>query len=328
VPAGLIQIGSRLPEWLRARSAHHPSVTALKRDLRRLHLHTVCESARCPNLHECFHRGTATFLILGDRCTRRCGFCSVAKESPFALDPDEPDNVARMAARMGLRYVVITSVTRDDLADGGSAHFAETVRRVRQALPEARVEILTPDFGGDLDAVARVVDAGPEVFNHNLETVERLYARVRPRADYLRSLEVLRFAKRRRPEALTKSGLMVGLGETPAEVEASLGDLRGAGVDIVTIGQYLQPARRNLPVAEYVTPGQFEAYRRCGLSLGFRTVFSGPLVRSSYMADQVAGEPPPTGWAPAGRQGASRRSGAAQIKQSAVESSSAGEAAC
>jgi lipoic acid synthetase len=287
-----------VPRWkhswrlgLRARSAHHPSVTALKRDLRRLHLHTVCESARCPNLHECFHRGTATFLILGDRCTRGCGFCSVARESPLALDPDEPANVARMAARMGLRYVVVTSVTRDDLADGGSAHFAETVRRVRQALPEAGVEVLTPDFGGDLHAVARVADSGPEVFNHNLETVERLYHRVRPRADYLRSLELLGFAKRRRPEAWTKSGLMVGLGETPAEVQAALGDLRRADVDIVTIGQYLQPARRNLPVAEYVPPGQFETYRRYALSLGFPTVFSGPLVRSSYMADQLAGDP-------------------------------------
>lgn len=313
MPAGLIQIGSRLPEWLRAGSAHHPSVTALKRDLRRLHLHTVCESARCPNLHECFHRGTATFLILGDRCTRGCGFCAVAKETPRAPDPDEPASLARMAARMGLRYVVVTSVTRDDLADGGSAHFAETVRCLRRALPEAGVEVLTPDFGGDLDAVARVADAGPEVFNHNLETVERLYHRVRPRAGYLRSLEVLRFAKRRRPEALTKSGLMVGLGETPAEIEAALGDLRRADVDIVTIGQYLQPSRRSLPVAEYVPPAQFEAYRLRGLSLGFRRVFSGPLVRSSYMAE---------------RHGASRRNGAAEIERSAVESSLTGEPAC
>ncbi len=294
MPAPLIQIGSRLPEWLRERPAHHPSVTALKRNLRRLHLHTVCESARCPNIHECFHRGTATFMILGNLCTRGCGFCSVPKGSPekreFTLDPEEPANVARMAAEMNLRYVVITSVNRDDLADGGSAHFAQTVRRVRQALPEARVEVLTPDFCGNLDAVARVLDAGPDVFNHNMETAARLYRRVRPQADYRRSLEVLRFAKRHRPESLTKSGLMVGLGETPAEVEGLLGDLRRTDVDVVTIGQYLQPTRRNLPVAEYVVPAQFEAYRRAGLTLGFSMVFSGPLVRSSYMADRVAGE--------------------------------------
>jgi lipoic acid synthetase len=290
----LIQIGPRLPAWLRDGSTHNSSVTALKRGLRRLKLHTVCESARCPNMHECFHRGTATFMILGNLCTRGCGFCSVPKGSPekreFSLDPCEPANVARMAAGMNLRYVVITSVNRDDLADGGSAHFAETVRRVRAALPAARIEVLTPDFCGDLDAVTRVLDAGPDVFNHNMETVARLYRRVRPQADYLRSLDVLRFAKRRRPEALTKSGLMAGLGETPGEVEELLGDLRRAEVDVVTIGQYLQPSRRNLPVAEYVRPERFADYRRYGLSLGFSMVFSGPLVRSSYMADRVADE--------------------------------------
>ena len=295
VAVPLVQIGSpRLPEWLRDGSTHHASVTALKRDLRRLHLHTVCESARCPNIHECFHRGTATFMILGNLCTRGCGFCSVPKGSAekreFTLDADEPANVARMAAAMKLRYVVITSVNRDDLADGGSAHFAETVRRVRAARPESRIEVLTPDFCGDLDAVARVLDAAPDVFNHNMETVARLYRRVRPQAGYRRSLDVLEFAKRRRPEALTKSGLMVGLGETPAEVEELLGDLRRADVDVVTIGQYLQPTRRNLPVSEYVTPDRFEAYKRCGMSLGFSMVFSGPLVRSSYMADRVADE--------------------------------------
>lgn len=290
--APLVQIGPRLPEWLRKGSTHNPSVTALKRDLRRLHLHTVCESARCPNLHECFRRGTATFLILGNLCTRGCGFCSVPKGSPakgeFTLDSGEPANVARQAAAMNLRYVVITSVNRDDLADGGSAHFAETVRSVRAALPQARIEVLTPDFCGDREAVARVLDAAPDVFNHNLETVARLYPRVRPQAGYRRSLEVLQFARQRRPEALTKSGLMVGLGETPAEVEQLLLDLRRAEVDVVTIGQYLQPTRRNLPVAEYVRPEQFDSYRRLGLKMGFSMVFSGPLVRSSYMADQVA----------------------------------------
>ncbi len=284
----------RLPEWLRKSDTHFQSVTDLKRDLRRRNLHTVCESARCPNMHECFHRGAATFMILGNLCTRGCGFCSVPKGSPekkeFTLDPDEPANVAGMAAQMSLRYVVITSVNRDDLDDGGSHHFAETVRQVRNALPDARIEVLTPDFEGNLDAVARVLDAGPDVFNHNMETVSRLYRRVRPQADYRQSLQVLKFAKQHRPGALTKSGLMAGLGEGPAEVEELLRDLREADADVATIGQYLQPTRRNLRVAEYVTPAQFDAYRDYGLSIGFRMVFSGPFVRSSYMADHVNDE--------------------------------------
>src|SRR5271165_2964951 len=200
----------RLPEWLRKSRTHPESVHNLKVGLRRKNLHTVCESARCPNMHECFHRGAATFMILGNLCTRGCGFCSVPKaRHPVALDPEEPENVARMAAEMKLRYVVITSVNRDDLSDGGSTHFAATVRAVRQALPAARVEVLTPDFCGDLDAVARVLDAGPHVFNHNMETVPRLYKAVRPQADYRQSLCVLAFA-RRHSTALTKSGFMVG----------------------------------------------------------------------------------------------------------------------
>jgi lipoic acid synthetase len=266
----------------------------LKSELRRLHLHTVCESARCPNLHECFHRGAATFMILGNLCTRGCGFCSVPKGSAakheFELDPFEPAHVAEMAARMGLRYVVITSVNRDDLEDGGSQHFAETVREVRRALPQARVEVLTPDFCGDLNAVARVLDAGPHVFNHNMETIRRLYRRVRPQADYRQSLRVLEFAKNYRADVLTKSGLMVGLGEQPSEVHELLRDARASGTDVATIGQYLQPTRRNLRVSEFVTPAQFDAYRDFGLSAGFRMVFSGPFVRSSYMADLVSEE--------------------------------------
>lgn len=242
-------------------------------------------------MHECFSRGAATFMILGNLCTRGCGFCSVPKGNPlkreFTEDADEPANVARMAAQMKLRYVVITSVNRDDLPDAGSTHFAETVRQVRRALPEARVEVLTPDFCGDLDAVARVLDAGPHVFNHNMETVERLYRRVRPQANYDQSLEVLRFARRYRPEALTKSGLMVGLGEEREEVEKLLRDLHEHGTDVATIGQYLQPTRRNLPVARYIPPEEFDAFRDYGLSIGLKMVFSGPLVRSSYMADQV-----------------------------------------
>lgn len=250
----------------------------------------MCESARCPNIHECFHRGAATFMILGNVCTRGCGFCSVPKSNKpekFLLDPAEPTNVAEMAARMELKYVVITSVNRDDLSDGGSAHFAETVRQVRRALPQAQVEVLTPDFCGDTDAVARVLDAGPHVFNHNMETVKRLYRRVRPQANYRQSLDVLQFAKIRQPETLTKSGMMAGLGEQADEVHELLRDLRNTGTDVATIGQYLQPTRRNLPVAEYVTPVKFDSYRDYGLSIGFRMVFSGPFVRSSYMADLV-----------------------------------------
>ena len=348
---GLVQLtppGPRLPPWLRKTGGHFESVHNLKSELRRLRLNTVCESARCPNLHECFHRGAATFMILGNLCTRGCGFCSVPKSRhPGSLDPEEPANVARMAQAMGLRYVVITSVNRDDLADGGSQHFAETVKEVKRALPEARVETLTPDFCGNLDAVARVLDASPDVFNHNVETVPRLYRTVRPQADYRQSLKVLRFAKQYHPlplhdcrgsesgtlvnsgavsgfprrtlvepgaasgfprrtlvesgaesgfpsrdsngavTTLVKSGAMLGLGETQSEVEALLRDLRDAQVDVVTLGQYLQPARRNLPVAEFIAPERFEAYRDFGLSLGFKMVFSGPLVRSSYMADLV-----------------------------------------
>jgi lipoic acid synthetase len=231
-------------------------------------------------------------MILGNLCTRGCTFCSVPKGSAtkqeFTLDPEEPRNVAEMAARMRLRYVVITSVNRDDLPDGGSTHLAETVREVRRKLPDAQVEVLTPDFCGDLGAVARVLDAGPDVFNHNMETVRRLYRRVRPQAGYEQSLRVLRFAKNYRPGALTKSGLMVGLGESPAEVEELLRNIFAASVDIATLGQYLQPTRRNLRVAEYITPQQFDSYRDFGMSLGFKMVFSGPFVRSSYMADRVS----------------------------------------
>jgi len=281
-----------LPAWARKSRTHFESLHTLKTDFRRLNLHTVCESARCPNIHECFHRGAATFMILGNLCTRGCGFCSVPKGSPakrdMRLDPEEPANVASMAARLNLRYVVITSVNRDDLADGGSGHFAQTVREVRRALPDARIEVLTPDFCGDFEAVARVLDAGPHVFNHNMETVERLYRRVRPQADYHQSLRVLAFAQSHRPGVLTKSGFMVGLGESGHEVCELLRDLRSAGTDVATIGQYLQPTRRNLPVAEYVEPAQFDAYRNFGLSIGFKMVFSGPLVRSSYMADLVS----------------------------------------
>ncbi len=285
------KVRPRLPEFLRKPATSFPAVEELKRRLRGHHLHTVCESARCPNIHECFERGAATFMILGNTCTRGCTFCSVPKGSPekqaMALDAAEPENVARMAAEMKLAYVVITSVNRDDLADGGSHHFAATVRAVRRALPEARVEVLTPDFCGDLDAVGRVLDAGPHVFNHNMETIRRLYRKVRPQADYEQSLAVLAFARRHSPDVLTKSGLMVGLGESEEEVNQLLADLHAAGTEVATIGQYLQPTRRNIPVAEYVPLDRYERWRAYGESLGMKSVFSGPFVRSSYMADHV-----------------------------------------
>lgn len=281
-------MGPRLPAWLRKPETAFVALHEIKRELRRLELHTVCESARCPNIHECFRRGTATFMILGDRCTRGCGFCAVPKaRHPAPPDPNEPAHVAQMARAMNLRHVVVTSVNRDDLPDGGAGHFAETIRAIRAALPAATIEVLTPDFLGDLDAVTTVLEARPDVFNHNVETVPRLYPRVRPQARYERSLAVLEFAARN-GGTLVKSGLMVGLGERCEEVEEVLRDLRRCGVSIVTIGQYLQPTRRNLPVAEYVPPERFEAYRESGLRLGFRAVFSGPFVRSSYMAELVA----------------------------------------
>lgn len=277
----------RLPEWLRKPQTNFAALHDLKVELRGRHLHTVCESARCPNIHECFSRKAATFMILGNTCTRTCGFCAVPQGVPNLLDPDEPEQVARMAQRMGLRHVVVTSVNRDDLLDGGSHHFAETVRAVKSMLPAARVEVLVPDFLGDLDAVARVLESGCDVFNHNMETVERLYRRVRPQAVYRRSLEVLRFAKSHAPQVLTKSGLMVGLGERTEEVHVLLRDLRSSDVEIATIGQYLQPRLRRLPVREFIPPDQFDRYRTYGETIGFRAVFSGPLVRSSYMAESV-----------------------------------------
>ncbi len=277
----------RLPPWLRRPATNFQALHELKVEFRRRGLHTVCESARCPNIHECFARKAATFMILGNVCTRTCGFCAVPQGIPGALTADEPDQVASMAQRMDLRYVVITSVNRDDLPDGGSAHFAATVRAVKRALPAARVEVLVPDFLGDFEAVARVLDAGCDVFNHNMETVERLYSRVRPQASYRRSLDVLAFARGHAPRMLTKSGLMVGLGETRAEVGRLLSDLRAADTDVATIGQYLQPRRRRLPVEEHVPPTVFDDLRAYGESIGFRAVFSGPLVRSSYMAETV-----------------------------------------
>jgi len=245
----------------------------------------VCEEARCPNLGECFSRGTATFMLLGDRCTRRCAYCSVTTERPLLPDPEEPQRVAEAAARMGLKYVVLTSVNRDDLHDGGAAHFAATVREVRRETPGAGIEVLTPDFKGDVSAVDTVLDAAPEVFNHNIETVPRLFPRLRPQGDYQRSLDVL--AAARRPSVRTKSGLMVGLGETDEEIEAVLADLRRVGVDIVTLGQYLRPSRAHEPVHRYVSPDGFTDLEIRARALGFPTVHAGVFVRSSYGAEDV-----------------------------------------
>ena len=279
----------RLPEWLRKPERHAEADHELKAMLRTRGLHTVCEEARCPNRNECFARGAATFMILGDICSRSCGFCAVKTGRGMALEllADEPEQVAEAAAQLGLRYVVITSVNRDELLDGGAAHFAQTIKAVRRRLPAAQVEVLTPDFKGNFAALHAVLDARPDTYNHNVESVPRLYHTVRPQADYRQSLEVLQEAHRYAPEILTKSGFMVGLGERREEVNRLLEDLRAYDVDVVTIGQYLQPTRKHLPVEEYVHPEIFEAYKIYGEALGFRAVFAGPLVRSSYMADLV-----------------------------------------
>jgi lipoic acid synthetase len=255
--------------------------------LRQTSLHTVCEEARCPNLGECFTRGTATFMLLGDRCTRRCAYCSVSTARPLPPDPDEPERVAEAAGRLGLRYVVLTSVDRDDLPDGGASHFAATVRAVRRVLPGAGIEVLTPDFKGDAAAVRAVLEAEPEVFNHNIETVPRLVPRLRPQGRYRRSLDVLAAAKATRTAQVTKSGLMVGLGETDEEVVRVLADLRAAGVEIVTIGQYLRPSRGHAPVHRYVRPEAFRELEARARAIGFPTVYSGVFVRSSFNAEEV-----------------------------------------
>jgi lipoyl synthase len=277
----------RLPEWLRKPHRNAEADHVLKAMLRRRGLHTVCEEARCPNRHDCFSRGAATFMILGDVCSRSCGFCSVktGRGLPIESLVDEPKQIAEAAAQLGLRYVVVTSVNRDELRDGGAGHFSRTIRALRLRLPDAKIEVLTPDFKGNEDALKTVLDAKPDTFNHNVETVPRLYPRVRPQADYQQSLGVLKAARRLSPGVLTKSGFMVGMGERREEVKRLLEDLRDHDVDVATIGQYLQPTRRHLPVDEYVHPNVFEEYKEYGERIGFRAVFAGPLVRSSYMAE-------------------------------------------
>ncbi len=275
------------PAWIRERKLRLSDLHAVKSLMRAHSLRTVCEEARCPNRGECFARGTATFLLLGDVCTRACGFCDIANGKPLSVDPLEPSRVRAAVREMGLQFVVLTSVDRDDLSDGGAAHFSETIRAVRSLEPRPGIEVLTPDFRGNLDALAVVVGAGPDVFNHNVETVPRLYTRVRRGALLDRSLGLLAEARRLDPSLTTKSGFMLGLGEREPEVLALLERLREAAVDIVTIGQYLQPSRENLPVVEYVSPEVFVRYREAGEALGFRHVFSGPFVRSSYRAEEA-----------------------------------------
>jgi lipoyl synthase len=279
--------GPRLPAWAAKKRGILREARPLRHVLRELKLTTVCEAARCPNIGECFSRPTATFMIGGDRCTRRCGFCAVDTARPGPLDAGEPARIGEAARRMGLQHVVITAVARDDLADGGAAHFAATIQAVRAAAPAARIEVLTPDFKDQEAPLRTVLAAAPDVFNHNLETVARLSPSVRPQASYRRSLHVLAEAKRLRPAGTTKSGLMVGLGETPAEIEQAMRDLRAADCDLLTIGQYLQPTRHHLPVLDYVTPETFAEYARVGRGLGFRHVAAGPFVRSSYHAEET-----------------------------------------
>jgi len=285
----------RLPEWLRRPLATPGRATAVEGLLGELRLNTVCQSAKCPNRGECYASGTATFLIMGDACTRGCRFCAVDTRPPEPLDPDEPARVAEAARRMGLSHVVVTAVTRDDVADGGAAHFVAVIEALRAALPEAKVEVLTSDFAGRLGSVDAVVDAAPDVFNHNVETIPRLYPDVRPGADYRRSLEVLARVKERcgqvgRDPIPTKSGLMLGLGETEDEVVGVMRDLRAAGCDLLTLGQYLRPSPAHLPVVEFVRPAVFDRLAERARELGFAGVAAAPFVRSSYHAGELAGE--------------------------------------
>ena len=276
------------PPWLKVRFPAGENYERLRVLMRDQELHTVCEEAHCPNIGDCWNRGTATFMILGDTCTRSCGFCAVKTGRPGTVDLGEPRRVALAIQRMGLRHAVITSVNRDELADGGSNIFAETIRWTRKLSPEVTIEVLIPDFKGVWSALQNVLDAQPEILNHNTETVPRLYSTVRPQGNYQRSLELFRQARQMDPGALTKSGLMVGLGETVDELVAVFRDLRDVGVEILTVGQYLRPSPDHLPVVRYWTPEEFASLKETALALGFRHVESGPLVRSSYHAEEQA----------------------------------------
>jgi len=281
----------RKPEWIRVRVSSSPRFQEVKTLLRERKLHSVCEEASCPNIGECFSKGTATFMIMGDLCTRRCPFCDVGHGRPLPLDPDEPRQLAESIAVLRLRYVVITSVDRDDLRDGGAAHFRDCIREIRAASPNTQVEVLVPDFRGRLDTALEILgSAPPDVMNHNLETVPRLYKQARPGSDYAHSLKLLQEFKRRHPEVPTKSGLMIGLGETDEEILQVLQDMRAHDIDMLTLGQYLQPSPHHLPVLRYMPPERFAWFEQQALALGFRHAACGPMVRSSYHADQQAHE--------------------------------------
>jgi lipoic acid synthetase len=280
----------RLPQWVQRSVLNTEENRHTRLILKEQRLNTICESGRCPNKGECWARGTATFLLMGPLCTRTCKFCSVNKGLPGPLEEDEPARIAQASSQMGLRHVVLTSVNRDDLPDQGAGHFARTIHALKEAIAGVAVEVLTPDFQGREDCIATVLAADPVVFNHNIETVPRLYRRVRPGSKYDRSLKVLAAAKQIRPDIPTKSGLMLGLGETMAEVHAVMKDLRAIDCDFLTLGQYLRPTRDQLPVKRYVTPEEFDELGRVGWDMGFKMVHSGPLVRSSYHAEELAGQ--------------------------------------
>ena len=279
------RIPQRLPDWLRKRTGNPEAVLAMKKLLRDRNLHTVCQSAGCPNLPECFQKPAATFLILGNVCTRHCTFCGVPKGIPSGVDPGEPDRIAETVRKLGLRHAVVTSVTRDDLPDGGAAHFAKTVQAIRRRSPRTTVEVLIPDFQGHVESLTTVLGSGVDVLNHNVETIPRLYAEIRPEANFGRSVGIFVDVKRHDPNVITKSGLMVGLGETSVEVQDVFRRLVDAGCEALTIGQYLAPRRTSHPVQEFIHPSRFDEYRTLALALGFKHVQSGPFVRSSYGAE-------------------------------------------
>jgi len=288
VPLTLVEPRAPKPEWLKVRAPGSPSYLRLKELMRGLELHTVCEEARCPNIGECWHHGTATFMILGDVCTRACSYCAVAHGRPAALDAAEPERVAKAIQTLGLNYVVITSVDRDDLPDGGASIFAETIRETRARLSRCRIEVLIPDFQGNDTALHSVLDARPDVLNHNTETVPRLYRMARSGGRYSRTLQLLDRSRHHAPDIPTKTGVMVGLGEEPDELVATFKDLRGVGCGILTVGQYLRPSLAHAPMVRYYHPDEFAALKRIALDLGFVHVESGPLVRSSYHAHETA----------------------------------------
>jgi lipoic acid synthetase len=287
----LTNSGPARPDWLRVRAPMGPNYRNLVQLVEDLRLHTVCQSARCPNIGDCWERRSATFMILGDICTRACGFCAIKTGRPLPLDREEPERVAEAVAHLGLRFAVITSVNRDELDDGGAEIFAATIRAIRRRSPGTGIEVLIPDFEGNWDALAAVIDARPDILNHNIESIERLYKIVRPQAKYWRSLELLRRAKEMAPDIVTKSGMMLGVGEELDETREAMRHLREVDCDVLTLGQYLRPSVKHIPVVRYVTPEEFAQLKEDGLAMGFKHVESGPLVRSSYHADEQVPEP-------------------------------------